>query len=72
MRLLRRVAAVDEVVAAADERCLVGGAEAAEFVADGTVGAIAVWVRDDTVRDPERFLELFEKLVPAWWPSNAS
>ena len=43
-------------------------ASAIRFVADGTVGAIAVWVRDSTVRDPDAFLALFAQLVPAWWP----
>ncbi|MDO7883271.1 TetR/AcrR family transcriptional regulator [Salinibacterium soli] len=35
------------------------------YVADGTVGAIAVWLREPA--HPEAFLEAVAHLVPGWW-----
>lgn len=38
------------------------------FMAEGAVGAMAVWIRTDAPRDPRWFLEVYAHLVPAWWP----
>jgi AcrR family transcriptional regulator len=40
----------------------------ARYVADGTVGAIEVWLRTPVPRDRAAFLRLFSVLVPGWWP----
>lgn len=40
----------------------------ARFVADGTVGAVSVWLAGEAPRDPEAFLDDFVLLVPPWWP----
>jgi AcrR family transcriptional regulator len=40
----------------------------AGYVADGTVGAIEVWLRSPAPRDREAFLRLWAVLVPGWWP----
>jgi AcrR family transcriptional regulator len=40
----------------------------AAFIADGTVGAIEVWLTTAKPRNVELFLARFSQLVPAWWP----
>lgn len=40
----------------------------ANFVANGTVGAIEVWLRGAEPRHPSTFIELYAQVVPAWWP----
>jgi AcrR family transcriptional regulator len=40
----------------------------ARYVADGTVGAVSVWLSGAGPRDPEAFLRDFARLVPPWWP----
>lgn len=40
-------------------------AAAIRYVADGTVGAIAVWLREPG--DPDAFLVVLGSLVPSWW-----
>jgi len=42
---------------------------AAHYVANGTVGAIEVWLDTPEPRDAESFLEVIGHLVPAWWPT---
>nr|WP_246314378.1 TetR/AcrR family transcriptional regulator [Kineococcus aurantiacus] len=42
----------------------------ARYVAEGTVGALSVWLGRD-VRDPQAFLEAYTDLVPGWWPVRA-
>ena len=41
---------------------------AARFVADGTVGAIEVWLRTPEPRSVDSFLEVYTLIVPAWLP----
>jgi len=43
-------------------------AMAIRYVADGTVGAIAVWLQLPTAGDPDDFLRVFTQIVPSWWP----
>jgi len=43
-------------------------AEAVRFVADGLVGAFAVWLRGPAPGDPEALLRVLDVLLPAWWP----
>jgi AcrR family transcriptional regulator len=43
----------------------------ARYVADGTVGAVSVWLSGEGPRDPEAFLRDFARLVPSWWPLGA-
>jgi AcrR family transcriptional regulator len=44
---------------------------AARYVAHGAVGAMAAWLDLPEPRDEDAFLELFDLLVPAWWPRAA-
>jgi AcrR family transcriptional regulator len=41
---------------------------AARFIADGTVGAIEVWLRTPEPRSVESFLAVYRLIMPAWWP----
>ncbi|MDH6180296.1 AcrR family transcriptional regulator [Microbacteriaceae bacterium SG_E_30_P1] len=41
---------------------------ALRYVADGTVGAISVWLADP--RDPHDFLAVLTDLTPPWWPAH--
>ena len=41
---------------------------AARFIADGTVGAIEVWLRTPEPRSVDSFLAVYRLLMPAWWP----
>jgi AcrR family transcriptional regulator len=41
----------------------------AAYIADGTVGAIEVWLRQPAPRDVGLFLAQFALLVPSWWPN---
>jgi len=43
-------------------------ATAARFIADGTVGAIDVWIHSPAPRDAEKFLAAYLAVMPAWWP----
>ncbi|WP_432564521.1 TetR/AcrR family transcriptional regulator [Kineococcus sp. SYSU DK003] len=40
----------------------------ARYLADGTAGAVSVWLAGEAPRDAERFLDDFARLVPSWWP----
>jgi AcrR family transcriptional regulator len=41
---------------------------AARFIADGTVGAIEVWLRTPEPRSVDSFLAVYTLIMPAWWP----
>jgi AcrR family transcriptional regulator len=41
---------------------------AARFVANGTVGAIEVWLRTPEPRDEDQFMRAFHLFLPSWWP----
>jgi len=43
----------------------------ARFIADGTVGIIAVWLDGPEPRDPVAPLQMLAYLVPEWWPLAA-
>ena len=43
----------------------------ARFIADGTVGIIAVWLESPAPRDPVALLRQLSYLVPEWWPLAA-
>lgn len=40
----------------------------ARFLADGTAGAIDVWLRTPSPRDHDAFLTAYRLLLPEWWP----
>ena len=40
----------------------------ARWLADGTIGAIDVWLTRPRPRDVDAFLALVGRLTPAWWP----
>ncbi|MFP3466001.1 TetR/AcrR family transcriptional regulator [Leifsonia sp. SIMBA_070] len=40
----------------------------ARYLADGTIGAIDVWLTRPRPRDVDAFLALVGRLTPAWWP----
>lgn len=42
----------------------------ARWLADGTIGAIDVWLTRPHPRDVEAFLALVGRLTPAWWPGS--
>lgn len=42
----------------------------ARYLADGTIGAIDVWLARPRPRDVEGLLELIARLTPAWWPDR--
>jgi AcrR family transcriptional regulator len=41
---------------------------AANYIANGTVGAIEVWLRTPEPRHPSSFVAVFDMMVPKWWP----
>lgn len=41
---------------------------AARFVAGGAVGAICAWLDTPAPRDVDVFVEVYRRLIPAWWP----
>lgn len=41
---------------------------APRFIADGTVGAIDVWLRGPEPRSAEEFVTSYRTVMPAWWP----
>jgi AcrR family transcriptional regulator len=41
---------------------------ASAYIADGTVGAIEVWLRAPSPRDLGAFLAQIARSAPAWWP----
>ena len=43
-------------------------ATAARFIADGTVGAIDVWLHTPAPRSADEFLASYRTVMPAWWP----
>ena len=47
------------------ERCAV-----ARYLADGTIGAIDVWLTRPRPRDVDAFLALVGRLTPPWWPGG--
>lgn len=42
----------------------------ARWLADGTIGAIDVWLSRPRPRDVDAFLALVGRLTPAWWPGS--
>jgi len=50
---------------------LVAAESVARFIADGTVGIIAVWLDGPEPRDPVDLLQMLAYLVPEWWPLAA-
>lgn len=42
----------------------------ARYLADGTIGAIDVWLTRPRPRDVDAFLALVGRLAPAWWPGS--
>lgn len=42
----------------------------ARYLADGTIGAIDVWLTRPRPRDVDAFLALVGRLTPAWWPGS--
>lgn len=44
----------------------------ARYLADGTIGAIDVWLARPRPRDVEGLLELIARLTPAWWPDRVA
>jgi AcrR family transcriptional regulator len=42
---------------------------AVRYVADGYVGAFAVWLRTPQPRDREALFRVLDVLLPSWWPS---
>jgi len=44
------------------------GDAAARYVAHGAIGALAAWLDLVEPRDEDAFLDLFDRLVPEWWP----
>jgi AcrR family transcriptional regulator len=41
---------------------------AARFIADGTVGAMEVWLRTPEPRSTDDFMRAYLVFMPAWWP----
>jgi AcrR family transcriptional regulator len=41
---------------------------AARFIADGTVGAMEVWLRSPAPRSTTDFLRAYRVFMPSWWP----
>ncbi|MBF4635716.1 TetR/AcrR family transcriptional regulator [Agreia pratensis] len=41
---------------------------AARFIADGTVGALAVWLSTPRPRSTETFMTAYRTFLPSWWP----
>ncbi|PRY70612.1 hypothetical protein B0I08_101749 [Glaciihabitans tibetensis] len=44
---------------------------AARFIADGTVGAMEVWLRTPAPRSTDEFMRAYRMLMPSWWPIGA-
>lgn len=42
----------------------------ARYLADGTIGAIDVWLSRPRPRDVDGLLDLIGRLTPAWWPDR--
>lgn len=42
----------------------------ARYLADGTIGAIDVWLGRPRPRDIDELLDLIARLTPAWWPDR--
>jgi AcrR family transcriptional regulator len=42
---------------------------AVRYIADGYVGAFAVWLRTPAPRDREALFRVLDGLLPSWWPS---
>jgi len=42
----------------------------ARYLADGTIGAIDVWLTRPRPRDVDAFLALVGRLTPSWWPGG--
>jgi AcrR family transcriptional regulator len=41
---------------------------AASFIANGSVGAIEVWLRTAEPRDEDQFMQAYHLILPSWWP----
>jgi AcrR family transcriptional regulator len=44
---------------------------AARFIADGTVGALEVWLSTPAPRSTEAFMSAYRVFLPSWWPLPA-
>ena len=44
------------------------GQMASRFIADGSVGAIAVWLSGPEPRSVPAFMHAYRQLLPMWWP----
>jgi AcrR family transcriptional regulator len=44
---------------------------AARFIADGTVGALDVWLSTPAPRSTEAFMRAYRVFLPSWWPLPA-
>jgi hypothetical protein len=44
---------------------------AARFIADGTVGALDVWLSTPEPRSTEAFMTAYRVFLPSWWPLPA-
>ncbi|MBM7516642.1 TetR/AcrR family transcriptional regulator [Nocardioides nitrophenolicus] len=68
-RLLREVSGVDVPLDVPGQPPAAVTDVAARFIADGTVGVIAAWLDlpDLSVDD---LLEIYGRLLPAWWPRD--
>lgn len=44
---------------------------AARFIADGTVGALEVWLATPEPRSTDTFMAAYRILLPSWWPLPA-
>jgi AcrR family transcriptional regulator len=44
---------------------------AARFIADGTVGALDVWLSTPAPRSTEAFMSAYRVFLPSWWPLPA-
>jgi hypothetical protein len=44
---------------------------AARFIADGTVGALDVWLSTPSPRSTEAFMRAYRVFLPSWWPLPA-
>jgi len=44
----------------------------ARYLADGTIGAIDVWLDSERPRDVDALLDVLARVRPAWWPNSAA
>jgi AcrR family transcriptional regulator len=63
--LLLEQHSVEVPAADAIERQTIG-----RYMADGIIGAIAVWLSGEPPRDVDALLDLLTRVAPAWWPAG--